>query len=161
MRQAKLFETTTYCPKCGVLTVGSDGECACCGYKPDFEMVEVNPDIKELVAQCDGYCPCAIEQTPDTLCPCKEFRDQEGLGECRCGRYAKVLRTHFAKITVDGTAENPYYNILYYDPRDGQYHIGYGSYNLGYVFKWLEDNFKIVDGDPVFADPTPPRSLRG
>lgn len=94
---------TIECPKCGVITVGSDGECAACGYKP-----------------------------------------------------AKI-RTHFAKIIVDGTAENPYYNILYYNPADKQYHIGWGSYDLRNVFRWLQEEFEIIGGDPVFVDPTPPR----
>lgn len=62
------------------------------------------------------------------------------------------IRTHFAKITVSGTADKPYYGILYYDPSDGQYHEGFGSYSLAYVFQWLDEEFEII-GDAVFADP--------
>ncbi len=69
-----------------------------------------------------------------------------------CGEATKI-KTHFAKIIVDGTADKPYYNILYFDPTDGEYHIGFGSYFLGYVFNWLSEEFEIVDGDAVFADP--------
>lgn len=36
------------------------------------------------------YCPCSAEQTEDTLCPCKQFREQDTPGECHCGRYAKI-----------------------------------------------------------------------
>lgn len=129
-----------------------------------LQIVEIDPSIQADVEANKSYCPCAIWQTPDTKCMCKNFREQEEPGECHCGRFAKVLveapaktRTHFAKIIVDGTAENPYYNILYYDPKDKLYHIGWGSYNLSYVFKWLEEEFEIVGGDPMFADPTPPR----
>jgi hypothetical protein len=49
----------------------------------------VNPDIAKLVAANDGYCPCAIERTPDTKCICKAFLEQEE-GLCHCGRYVKV-----------------------------------------------------------------------
>lgn len=38
------------------------------------------------------------------------------------------LRTHFAKIIVSGTTQRPYYEIMYQDPSDHTYHIGYGSY---------------------------------
>lgn len=50
---------------------------------------EINPSIKALVDQNDGYCPCAVFKTPDTKCICKEFREQEE-GECHCGRFEKV-----------------------------------------------------------------------
>ena len=51
----------------------------------------INHDIAMLVAANDGYCPCAIERTPDTKCMCKEFREQESEGPCHCGRYMKVV----------------------------------------------------------------------
>ena len=56
--------------------------------------IHVNKD-KELVAKVraalkenDGYCPCRLDKTPDTLCMCKEFREMES-GECCCGLYWK------------------------------------------------------------------------
>lgn len=52
-------------------------------------IIERNPAVKELVDLNDGYCPCAIWQNEDTLCPCKEFREQES-GTCNCGRFEKV-----------------------------------------------------------------------
>lgn len=39
----------------------------------------------------EGYCPCRLEKTPDTKCPCKEFREQTTEGECHCGAYVKVV----------------------------------------------------------------------
>ena len=54
------------------------------------------------------------------------------------------IRTHFAKIIVGGTAEKPCYEILYFDPTDKDYHIGFGSFCLGNVFKWLEEEFEII-----------------
>lgn len=56
-----------------------------------------------------------------------------------------ICKTHFAKIIVEGTAEKPYYSILYFDPADRQYHIGYSSFYLNLVFQWLSEWFEIVD----------------
>lgn len=50
---------------------------------------EVDPSVKALVLQNDGYCPCAVLKTPDTKCVCKEFRDQKTPGLCHCGRFGK------------------------------------------------------------------------
>lgn len=69
-----------------------------------------------------------------------------------CFEEANKIKTHFAKIIVDGTAEKPYYNILYFDPTDRIYHVGFGSYFLKNVFKWLSEEFEVV-GDAFFADP--------
>lgn len=51
---------------------------------------ETNPNIKELVDANDGYCPCAIDRTPENLCPCQAFREQKEPGLCLCGRYEWV-----------------------------------------------------------------------
>lgn len=53
------------------------------------------------------------------------------------------IKTNFAKIFVSGSAEKPYYNILYFDPVDKNYHVGFGSFYLPYVFKWLSEEFEI------------------
>lgn len=53
------------------------------------KIIEVDPSIKKLVDENDGYCPCAIEKTHDTKCICKMFREQS-IGKCICGRYEKV-----------------------------------------------------------------------
>lgn len=55
------------------------------------------------------------------------------------------IKTNFAKIFVSGTPGRPYFNILYFDPADQDYHIGFGSYCLEYVFKWLSEEFEIED----------------
>ena len=67
-----------------------------------------------------------------------------------CGESVKI-KTHFAKIIVEGTAKKPYYDILYFDPKDRTYHIGFGSFCLEYVFKWLSEEFEIVEATPVDA----------
>ena len=53
-------------------------------------IVEIRPEIKADIEANNGYCPCAIWQTPDTKCMCKDFREQES-GECHCGRFEKVM----------------------------------------------------------------------
>ena len=54
-----------------------------------LRIVEVNPAIRADVEANNGYCPCAIWQTPDTKCMCLDFREQES-GLCHCGRFEKV-----------------------------------------------------------------------
>lgn len=49
----------------------------------------LDPSVKELVKQNDGYCACAVHRTPDTKCMCKEFREQKTPGPCHCGLYVK------------------------------------------------------------------------
>ena len=70
-----------------------------------------------------------------------------------CGNSAKI-KTPFAKIFVSGTADKPYYEILYLDTSDGTYHIGFGSYCVEYVFKWLSEEFEIIETEPS-ADVAP------
>ena len=60
------------------------------------------------------------------------------------------IKTPFAKMIVDGSREKPYFSILYFDPADKDFHIGYSSYYLDYVFNWLNENFEIVE-DGNFA----------
>ena len=40
---------------------------------PDAEMVAV---VREGLERTGGYCPCRLEQTPDTKCVCTEFKQQ-------------------------------------------------------------------------------------
>lgn len=60
-------------------------------------------------------------------------------------------KTNFAKIIVSGAAEKPYYEIMWFDYMDRQYNVGYGSYNLVFVFQWLSECFEIEDAPPVDA----------
>ncbi len=67
---------------------------------------------------------------------------------------AKIkIKTHFAKIIVGGTAQKPYYEILYVDPDDKNYQIGFGSFSLEYVFQWLSEEFEIVDTPAIETEP--------
>lgn len=52
---------------------------------------EVNTNVAKAVADNNGYCPCAVEQTEDTKCPCKMFREETEVGElCICGRFERL-----------------------------------------------------------------------
>lgn len=51
---------------------------------------ETTQKIAQAIIDNQGYCPCKLEKTPDTLCMCKEFRDQPS-GVCHCGLYIKTL----------------------------------------------------------------------
>ncbi len=55
-----------------------------------LKIIEINKDIKRLVDENDGYCPCALVKDKDTKCICKEFREQTTPGACHCGRFEKV-----------------------------------------------------------------------
>ena len=55
------------------------------------------------------------------------------------------IKTPFAKVIVDGRGANSYFSILYFDPTDKDFHIGYSSYYLDYVFNWLDEEFEIIE----------------
>ncbi len=53
------------------------------------------------------------------------------------------IKTPYAHIIVEGTCEKPYFEIEYYDFEKETTFIGYGSYDLSNVFRWLEKNFEV------------------
>lgn len=67
-------------------------------------------------------------------------REAASADECK-----HKIKTPFAKIIVGGTPEKPCYDILYFDPADGKCHIGFGSYRLDYVFRWLAEEFEVTE----------------
>lgn len=58
--------------------------------------IVLNPDkgkvdeIRALIKENDGYCPCKLVKVDDTKCMCKEFREQSE-GMCHCGLYIKEV----------------------------------------------------------------------
>lgn len=56
-----------------------------------LRIVEINPDVRKLVADNNGYCPCTVIKNEDTKCMCKEFKEQTTTGICHCGRFEKVV----------------------------------------------------------------------
>ena len=53
------------------------------------------------------------------------------------------IKTPYAHIIVEGPCEKPYFEIEYYDLEKETTFIGYGSYDLSNVFRWLEENFEV------------------
>lgn len=57
------------------------------------ENKELVNKIREGLKKKDGHCPCRIEMTEDTMCMCKEFREQVAdlnfEGYCHCMLYHK------------------------------------------------------------------------
>ena len=61
--------------------------------------VILNPDqgivdtVRQGLKNTGGYCPCKLEKSEDTLCVCKEFREQikdpSFSGFCHCLLYYK------------------------------------------------------------------------
>ena len=49
------------------------------------------------------------------------------------------------EIIVTGTKNKPYFQIKYKEVGNEEYNIGYGSYDLNYVFDWKENCFEIVN----------------
>lgn len=67
-------------------------------------------------------------------------REAASADECK-----HKIKTPFARIVVEGIPEKPYYNIWYFNPADGECHIGFGSYCLDNVFNWLAEEFEITE----------------
>lgn len=81
------------------------------------------------------------------------------LSSNEAGQVKHKIRTPFAHIIVNGTPQSPYYNILYLDPADGEYHVGFGSFYLGNVFKWLREEFELIREDDPAIKSIPVKDL--
>lgn len=55
------------------------------------------------------------------------------------------IKTNYAEITVGGDPAKPCFGVRYFDPADRDYHYGFGSYDIKNVFRWLREEFEIVD----------------
>ena len=59
-------------------------------FNEDRKIVEA---IREGLKKKNGHCPCRLEETEDTMCMCKEFREQiadpDFEGFCHCRLYFK------------------------------------------------------------------------
>ena len=76
----------------------------------------------------------------------KQMMEHYFASKCDAARkHDEKIRTHHARIVVEGTAEKPYYGIEWYDPEEKIYCLGYGSYNIALVFGWLSEFFEIVE----------------
>ena len=52
-----------------------------CKLNPDKETVSL---VREGLKHTGGYCPCLVEKTDDTKCPCKKFKEEQ---DCTCGLF--------------------------------------------------------------------------
>lgn len=53
--------------------------------------IALRNEIKQGLKDNGGFCPCVIEQTPETKCMCKDFRENVAVGEyCHCGLFRKI-----------------------------------------------------------------------
>lgn len=60
------------------------------------------------------------------------------------------IKTCFAQIIVNNSDNKPYYSIMYWE--NGEMNIGFSSYKLDYVRRWLNEEFEVkrnVDVVPV------------
>lgn len=57
------------------------------------------------------------------------------------GKNKEKIKTPFAKIIVNNNPEKTYYNLMWW--QDGEMHIGFGSANLSFVRKWLNEEFEV------------------
>lgn len=50
-------------------------------------------EIKQALLLTDDNCPCVPRYawTEDTLCMCREFREQKTSKECHCGMWKKEI----------------------------------------------------------------------
>ena len=51
------------------------------------------------------------------------------------------IKTCFAQIIVNSSEDKPYYSIMYWE--NGEMNIGFSSYNLDYVRRWLNEEFEV------------------
>lgn len=58
--------------------------------------------------------------------------------------HEKVKVVEKPEIVVHGTREKPYFEIRYLEVGKEEYTEGYSSYNLDYVFQWLEEEFEVA-----------------
>lgn len=49
---------------------------------------DIRNKILAAIEKKGGYCPCMIPKTPDTICPCRDYREQ---GKCHCGLYIEEM----------------------------------------------------------------------
>lgn len=62
----------------------------------------------------------------------------------------RKIRTHFARIVVSGSPDEPYYEIMYFDPVEDEFYLGYGSFELKFVFGWLKEFFEVTGDTPPY-----------
>ena len=113
--------------------------CQHCGEKLSEVAVEVSPAMEALrkLGQCLGKAFGTGEGKYQLDKQQKECR--KSVDECIINKVTN------AEIVERDIAGKPYYEIKYNDVSDGKCHVGYGSYNLQNVQRWLKECFEIVN----------------
>ena len=57
------------------------------------------------------------------------------------------IKAIYPHITVSGSIDKPYYNIDWYDIKKQTMYRGFSSYKLPLVYKWLQEEFEVVEAD--------------
>lgn len=57
------------------------------------------------------------------------------------------IKAIYPHIVVTGSPLQPYYSIEWYDVEKGEMIHGYSSFSLPIVFKWLKEDFEVIDND--------------
>lgn len=60
--------------------------------------------------------------------------------------HKKLKVTEKPEIVVHGTREKPYFEIRYLEVGKSEHSVGCSSFNLDFVFQWLEEEFEIIGG---------------
>lgn len=76
-------------------------------------------------------------------------KDVEKIIRSHMNKTEKVLSAEIVSHEIDG---KPYYEIKYKKVGSGEYHIGYGSYDLNNVVKWLNECFELCGEAKVICD---------
>lgn len=63
----------------------------------------------------------------------------------------KKIKALYADVIVERIEGKPYYSIKYFDLEENKEYIGYSSYNLYFVFNWLDKYFDIIGDKGAFV----------
>lgn len=78
--------------------------------------------------------------------------DKYAVKQSKSNQAAQKMKTPYIRVIVEKIRGKPYFEIEYYNPDMGETYIGYGSYDMDCVFKWMEDYFEV---DEITADVAP------
>ena len=78
----------------------------------------------------DDVCGKKLYAKRGSIVGCEDRKPKSRFVELPCD---------FCKIIVTGTADNPYYQLLYYNNKVKDWSIVYSSYDLANVFRWKQE----------------------
>ena len=70
----------------------------------------------------------------------------------------KEVAGQYPTIIVTGTPDKPLFHIVYVSAATGSVHVGFSSYELAFVFQWLEEYFGVTRASTDNLDELRPRS---